>query len=278
MIAAIVIAWGLALAAQATGAAGLVHHDALLEGDLPLPVALGLFALAWQAMIVAMMLPSSLPLMRLFGEVAARQPRALRLRASLYGGYAIVWTAFGLGAFLFDVAVHATVEGSPWLSRHDWLIGGGLIAAAGAFQFTPLKYACLDNCRAPGAFLLRHYERGAEGALRLGLRHGAFCVGCCWALMLVMFAAGVASLVWMALLTTVMVLEKTHPVGRQLAPVVGAALIGFASVVLALGASAGSGRADAAAALDQRVPAGTSGASALRPFDRPASIRSSRAR
>jgi predicted metal-binding membrane protein len=230
MTAAIAIAWGLAVAAQVTGAAAFLHHDSLIEGHTPLPVALALFACAWQAMIVAMMLPSSLPLMRLFGAIAARG-----LRAIFYGGYALVWTAFGLAAFLFDVGVHATVDSWPWLSRNDWLIGGSLLVAAGAFQFTPLKYACLDRCRAPGAFLLRYYERGARGALRLGLRHGAYCLGCCWALMLVMFAAGVASLVWMALLTGVMVLEKTHPAGRRLAPVVGAALIAFASTVLAYG-------------------------------------------
>jgi predicted metal-binding membrane protein len=238
MTAAIAIAWTLALAAQASGAAAFLHHDALIEGDLPLWVALALFAAAWQAMIVAMMLPSSLPLMRLFGAVAAGRPRPRRLRASFYGGYALVWTAFGVLAVLFDVAVHSTVDSWAWLARHEWLIGGGLLAAAGAFQFTPLKYACLDRCRAPGAFLLRYYERGSAGALRLGLRHGAFCLGCCWALMLVMFAAGVASLVWMAILTAVMVLEKTHSVGRQLAPVVGVALIGFSSIVLAYGAYA----------------------------------------
>jgi predicted metal-binding membrane protein len=240
MVAAVAIAWTLAVVAQAAGAAAFLHHDALIEGSLPLPVALVLFVGAWQAMIVAMMLPSSLPLMRLFAAVAAHRPRPRRLRFSFFTGYALVWTAFGVGAFLFDVGVHATVDSWPWLSRHDWLIGGSLLAAAGAFQFTPLKYACLDRCRAPGGFLVRYYERGTGGALRLGLRHGVFCLGCCWALMLVMFAAGVASLVWMALLTAVMVLEKTHRVGRQLAPVVGVALISFSSIVLAYGAYAAS--------------------------------------
>lgn len=240
IVAAIVIVWALAVTAQATGAATFVHHDALIEGSLPLLVGIALFVAAWQAMIVAMMLPSSLPMMRLFGAVAAARPRPRRLRAAFLGGYALVWTAFGIAAFVFDVGVHAAADSWSWLSRHDWLIGGSLLAASGAFQFTRLKYACLDHCRNPGAFLLRYYERDLGGALRLGLRHGAFCVGCCWALMLVMFAAGVASLVWMAVLTTVMVLEKTHPVGRRLAPVVGVALIGFASIVLAYGAYASS--------------------------------------
>jgi predicted metal-binding membrane protein len=243
MVVAIAIGWGLAMAAQATGTAGSLHHDALIEGGPPPLIALGLFVCAWQAMIVAMMLPSSLPVMRLFGAIAVQRPRPAVLRGTFYGGYALVWTAFGVAAFLFDMGVHATVDSWPWLSRHDWLIGGSLLLTAGAFQFTPLKYACLDKCRAPGAFLVRYYERGTQGALRLGLRHGAYCLGCCWALMLVMFAAGVASLVWMALLTAVMVLEKTHPIGRRLAPVVGAALIGFASIVLAYGIYASAAQA-----------------------------------
>jgi predicted metal-binding membrane protein len=181
--------------------------------------------------------PSSLPLVRLFTTASRGQPRPAAAVAAFLAGYAIVWSAFGALAFGFDVAVHATVDAWPWLAAHDFLIGGGLIAAAGAFQFTPLKYACLDRCRAPGAFLLRHYRRGPRHALRIGARHGADCVGCCWALMLVMFAAGVASLVWMALLTTVMVHEKTHPVGRRMVPVTGLAALFLASFVILWGVS-----------------------------------------
>ena len=107
-----------------------------------------------------------------------------------------------------------------------------LLALAGAFQFTRLKDACLDKCRHPSAFIMRFYERGVRGGFRLGARHGAFCVGCCWALMLVMFAVGVASLVWMALLTAIMVHEKTRPGGARAVPVTGVALLGGASIAL----------------------------------------------
>jgi predicted metal-binding membrane protein len=107
-----------------------------------------------------------------------------------------------------------------------------VLALAGAFQFTSLKDACLDKCRHPSQFLRRYYRRGPAGGFQLGARHGVFCVGCCWALMLVMFAAGVASLVWMALLTAVMVHEKTQPSGARAVPVTGVALLGAASVVL----------------------------------------------
>jgi predicted metal-binding membrane protein len=231
VVATIAAAWVLAIATELTGTAHRVHHDALIEGGPPLAVALVLFLLAWQMMIAAMMLPSSLPLVRLFAAASAGQPRPRAAMAGLLSGYAAIWTAFGAAAFLFDVGVHAAVDASAWLRAHDGLIGPATLALAGAFQFTPLKDACLRKCRHPGQFLIRDYRRGVPGGLRLGALHGIFCVGCCWALMLVMFAAGVASLVWMGLLTGVMVLEKTRPAGRRSVPVTGAALLGAATIL-----------------------------------------------
>ena len=243
ILAGIAAAWIAAIAAQAAGAAALVHHDALLVGDgPPLLVAALLALLAWQVMIAAMMLPSSLPLIRLYARASERAPRRGRSMAAFIGGYAIVWSAFGLAAFAADAALHAGVNASTWLERHDWWIGGAVLALAGAFQFTSLKDACLDKCRHPGQFLMRYYERGPAGGFRLGARHGLFCVGCCWALMLVMFAAGVASLIWMALLTAVMIHEKTRPLGARAVPVTGVAVLGAASVVLLYSAyAAGAG-------------------------------------
>jgi predicted metal-binding membrane protein len=242
IVVSIAVAWALAIGGQLGGAAALFHHDALIQGSLPLVVALVVSMLAWQAMVVAMMIPSSLPLIGLFARTSRRQSRPHAAMTAFLGGYALVWTAFGSAAFLFDVAVHASVDAWPWLHRNDWLIGGAVLVLAGAFQFSPLKYACLDSCRGPESFLLRHYDRGVRPALRLGMRHGVFCVGCCWALMLVMFAVGVANLVWMAALTAVMVHEKTRPAGRTAVPVTGAALLGLASIVLAWGAyAAGAG-------------------------------------
>jgi predicted metal-binding membrane protein len=239
ILVGIAAAWAAAIAAQLAGAAALVHHDALLVGDgPPLVVAALLALLAWQVMIAAMMLPSSLPLVRLYARASERAPRRRRSMAAFIGGYALVWSAFGLAAFGADAGLHATVNASPWLERHDWWIGGSVLALAGAFQFTSLKDACLDKCRHPGQFMMRFYERGPRGGFRLGARHGVFCVGCCWALMLVMFAAGVASLIWMALLTAVMIHEKTRPAGARTVPVTGVALLAAASVVLAYSAAA----------------------------------------
>ena len=122
-----------------------------------------------------------------------------------------MWSAFGALAFAGDAALHAGVAASPWLAAHDWAIAPSVLMLAGAFQFSSLKDACLRACRHPASFLRRHYRRGPRGGLALGVRHAAFCVGCCWALMLVMFAAGAASLIWMAALTALMVHEKTQP-------------------------------------------------------------------
>jgi predicted metal-binding membrane protein len=232
ILIAIAAAWAAAVAAQAAGASALLHHDALLVGGPPPLLAGLLFLLAWQVMIVAMMLPSSLPLVRMFAVASSNAPHRSRAMAAFLGGYALVWSAFGALAFALDAGLHAAVAASPWLHAREWAIGGSVLALAGAFQFTPWKDACLDKCRHPAQFLTRHYARGARAGFRLGARHGAFCVGCCWALMLVMFAAGVASLLWMALLTALMVHEKTRPAGRRAVPVTGVALLGLASVVL----------------------------------------------
>jgi predicted metal-binding membrane protein len=233
VVGAIAVAWALAVVAQLTGRGTALHHDALIEGRLPYALGLVLFLVAWQAMVAAMMVPSSLPLMRLFAAASRGQSRSRAAMAAFLGGYALVWTVFGWLAFLGDTMVHATVDQSPWLQHHEWLIAGGTLALAGAFQFSALKDRCLEVCRHPGAFLLRYYEGGLGGGFRLGRRHGVFCLGCCWALMLLMFAAGVANLWWMAALTALMVYEKTGSGGRRAVPVAGIVLLACAALVLA---------------------------------------------
>jgi predicted metal-binding membrane protein len=208
VVAAIAVAWGLGVAAFAIGGDHALNHDTLIEHGPPLWAAALIFAVAWQAMVVAMMLPSSLPLIRLFSVTARRQARPGRVMAAFLGGYLTLWSGFGIAAFFGDVAIHRTVDATPWLAARPWLIGGGALLLAGAFQFSGLKDRCLAKCRHPAPYLLAHYQRGAGGAFRLGLGHGLFCLGCCWALMLVMFGAGVAVLWWMAALTALMVYEK----------------------------------------------------------------------
>jgi predicted metal-binding membrane protein len=227
------IAWVISAVAQFSGCAAFLHHDALIEHGPRPAIAVPLFALAWLVMIAAMMLPSSLPLLRMFAFASAKQQRPALMFASFVTGYVIVWMAYGIAAFTGDVLVHRAVDRIAWLNAHPWMIAGGVLAIAGVFQFTPLKDACLRACRLPGNFLMRHYRRGVRAAFELGYRHGLFCAGCCWALMLIGFAAGFASLWWMAALTALMVYEKTARHGRSAVPVAGAVLLLWSALVLA---------------------------------------------
>lgn len=225
IVTAVATAWVVAIAADLSGAGDLLHHDALIEGALPLVGGLALFVLAWQLTIVAMMLPSSLPLVRMFRVVSEHQAHPSQAVTGLLVGYAGVWTGFGIAAFLVDVGVHRAVDSVPWLVARPHLIGASAMLLAGAFQFSELKDRCLRECRHPGPFLFARYERGVGPALRLGISHALFCLGCCWALMLIGFAAGVANLWWMAALTAVMVYEKTGRHGDRIVAPVGLALI-----------------------------------------------------
>lgn len=231
--AAIAGAWLVCVVAQVTGKSRLLHHDAVFEGRLPYWAALVLFVVAWQLMTAAMMLPSSLPMVRLFGRASANQDNPAEVMAAFLGGYALVWSVFGAVAFASDLVLHRLVDRTPWLAEHEWVISGTILAVAGAFQFSSLKDKCLNTCRAPAIYLMRRYRRGVGPAFRLGRSHGLFCLGCCWALMLVMFAAGVANLWWMALLAAVMVYEKVGRRGRRLTPVIGVAFLAWGALVLA---------------------------------------------
>jgi predicted metal-binding membrane protein len=226
-------AWALGVVMVATGShQALRHHDVLADTTIPSPASLALFLAAWQVMTAGMMLPSSLPMVHLFARASRGQTRP-RLALGLFlAAYFAVWTLFALAALLTDAGLHALVARWGWLDARPWLISGMLLVAAGAFQFSPLKERCLDACRNPLSFLWHHYRRGPRAAWDLGWRHGLFCLGCCWALMLVMFAVGVGSLVWMAGLTGVMVIEKTSRAGRRLVSLVGAALLLWGALLL----------------------------------------------
>jgi predicted metal-binding membrane protein len=229
---AIVAAWAVSLLAEATGAAALLHHDSLVHRGLPLWAILGITALTWPVMVAAMMLPSSVPMIRLFATISTAQTDRGRVLASFVAAYGLVWTAFGVAAMAGDTVLHHLVDSTPYLDAHPWLIGGGVLILAGAFQFTALKDACLEQCRHPAAFLLPRYRRAPAAGFRLGLAHGLFCLGCCWALMLVLFAAGVAEVAWMAALGTVMIAEKLNWGRRWLTPTVGVVLLVWAAVVI----------------------------------------------
>ncbi|HLW03248.1 MAG TPA: DUF2182 domain-containing protein [Ktedonobacterales bacterium] len=224
-------AWALALLAAWTHQSYLINHDYLIqESGLPWIAALIFFLICWQIMIAAMMLPSSLPLLFRFTR-AVRPPHASI--AAFLAGYAFTWTAFAALAFLGDTGIHLLVNQWSWLARHPWLIGAVTFAVAGVFQFSPLKRRSLLGCR--GAFRQLPWPARAEvyDTWRLGLHHGRCCLGSCWAFMLLMFGVGVGSPAWMAVLTGVMLVEKTVPGGRCLSPFVGIAALLLAALWLA---------------------------------------------
>jgi len=222
----VALAWGVLVLASLTHQTYLLDHHYLLQASgLPWLAALEVFLLCWQLMTIAMMLPSSMPMVRLVVFAGRRQACPLAVPLAFLAGYAVIWTAFALGAFLGDTCIHLLVAHWSWLAEHTWLIGSVTFFLAGFFQFSPLKGRCLDMCRAPLGFFMHHYRKGVESAWSLGLRHGGYCLGCCWALMLVMFGVGVGSLAGMLALTGAMVIEKTMPGGKRLSPFIGIILI-----------------------------------------------------
>jgi len=196
-------------------------------GAGPLPVEAALFAVGWVLMIVAMMLPSSIPLVVTFAALVRRRRTPARLVALLLLGYLVVWGAFGLAAWIADRGIHAAVDAVPWLAEHPQVIIGTTLAIAGLWQFSPLRDRCLEECRSPLGFVMNRWRGSAPAAeaLRMGIAHGAFCVGCCWSLMLVMFGVGLASASAMLMLGAITAIEKNLPWGRRLTHPLGIVLI-----------------------------------------------------
>ena len=226
-------AWALAALAFLTNQSYLINHHYLLgESHLPVLVALVVFLACWQVMTVGMMLPSSMPMVYMIVYAGRQQRRPLAVPAAFLVAYGVVWTAFALCAFLGDTRIHWLVDHWFWLYMHSWLIGAVIFAIAGGFQFSLLKQHCLKESRSPLSFFEYYYRKGAGSSLYLGLRHGIVCLGCCWALMLVMFGIGVGSIVWMAMLTGLMVVEKTYPGGQRLRPLLGIVLLLLAALWL----------------------------------------------
>jgi predicted metal-binding membrane protein len=221
-----------ALVAGAWMALGLVSASAYapyLSHDLPDDAApwplwgrAGVFVGGWTLMCVAMMLPSSLPLVTVFRTVTRRAPALVVL---LVAGYLAIWAAFGLAGLGADGLVHAFVARSGW-SDGPRVIPAALLLTAGLFQFSSLKHSCLEQCRSPLGFVVSHWRGGSRAwrAFALGVRHGVFCVGCCWAMMLLMLGAGGVSVAWMLALGAVMFIEKVVAGGRWITVPVGTLL------------------------------------------------------
>jgi len=178
------------------------------------PAHLALLFAMWAAMMIGMMLPSAAPTLLVYGMVARRGDGAsdARLRVHIFaGGYLVAWTAFSAVATLAQRVFTAADLLSPMMEARAPLVSGVMLIAAGLYQLTPFKRACLQACQSPAAFLVKHWRAGRVGAFRIGLQHGWYCLGCCWALMLLLFAGGVMNLAVIVGLTVFLLLEKLMP-------------------------------------------------------------------
>jgi predicted metal-binding membrane protein len=181
----------------------------------------------WAVMMVGMMAGTAAPVLLLFAAArAGRGDRGVRLAVVMFGlGYVTVWVGFSACAALAQWALHETAMLSPAMAASSPYLAGAILIVAGAYQLTPWKGACLTHCRSPLGFLMTNWRDGRLGELQMGVRHGAYCLGCCWALMCVLFAVGVMNLVWVATLTGFVLLEKIGPAGATVARVAGAAMV-----------------------------------------------------
>jgi predicted metal-binding membrane protein len=216
-------AWVLAIIAQATGTARLLHHHALLVGGPPIWLGTAAFLLGWQVMVAAMMLPASLPTIWSMAHASASRASGRLWEAPFLGAFALVWTIFGAWAFAGDYVIHHIVDTTPWLAARPGLIEGIVLATAGAYQVTPVKRRSLAVCRHPAGLLA--IAGPDSGPFRLGFEHALTCLGSSWALMVLMFAEGFASVGWMAALTGVMVYEATGRRGQPVASATGVVLL-----------------------------------------------------
>ena len=193
-------------------------------------VALTAFLIAWLVMMAAMMLPSAAPLVLLY-RVAGAGARAVNTMF-LVVGYLIVWVAFGLPTFAVQLAMTTAASDGSLVGRSLPYVVAVVLALAGLYQFTPLKKACLRQCRSPLDFMVQRWHgAGPLAATRLGVEHGAYCVGCCWGLMAVLVVAGSMSLAWVTLIALLVFAEKVLPFGRRVGQLSGALLFLLAVVV-----------------------------------------------
>lgn len=214
-----------------------VDHDYAAPGAGAQLVGIAVFLASWLLMSTAMMLPTTAHLLRDFELTVRRRPERRGLRTLVIAGFLATWIATGYVFRTADLGVHVGVESWGWLQERPQLLSAAVLVSAGLFQFSALKHRCLMACRSPRSFIYRHWHgRNARAeAVRIGIAYGLSCVGCCWALMLVMFAVGTASLVWMLALATVMALEKNTRHGAAMSRPIGVGLIAI-GVATALGA------------------------------------------
>jgi predicted metal-binding membrane protein len=192
--------------------------------------------LMWSVMMVGMMLPSAMPAILLYASMAGGN-RGFALSAvwMFTAGYLVIWIGFSLAASVLQVGLTSAALLTPMMASANAWLSGGLLIAAGVYQWVPVKDVCLEKCRAPLQFFLFNWCPGLAGAFRMGVKHGAFCVGCCWVLMLILFAVGVMNLLWVALIAGFVLAEKLLPAGRLVGRTAGIALAAAGGYLIAAG-------------------------------------------
>lgn len=208
-----------------------MDHAAMAVGALPRaadPGALALTFVMWTVMMTGMMLPSAAPAILLYGAMVRKnlaRGTALPALLTFASAYLLVWTGFSAAATALQVLLEQASLMTPTMSLASGKLGALALLAAGLYQFTPLKHACLSKCRHPLQFFITRWRAGPGGALRMGLEHGAYCLGCCWVLMLLLFVAGVMNLAWVALIAAFIFAEKLLRAGRLVAYTAGTLLV-----------------------------------------------------
>jgi predicted metal-binding membrane protein len=237
----VAIAW-IYLMSMAAGMRSMADQAAMASMGMPemglwgFREALALFVM-WAVMMVGMMLPSAAPIILLVLRVYRRRgdPRS-RVHGFLFvGGYLLAWTAFSAAAAALQILLHRAALLTPDMAAHSAIFASAILLVAGVYQWLPAKDACLSHCRAPLAALTKHWREGTSGALEMGLRHGLFCAGCCWALMALLFAVGVMNLLWVAIIAAFVLAEKIAPPALRLSRLAGSLLILWAVYTLSRG-------------------------------------------
>lgn len=182
----------------------------------------------WSVMMVAMMIPSAAPMILTFSAINRRkgeEKNPVMLTIIFLLGYLVIWTVFSAGVTIVQWGLHSMALLSPMMVSSSPFLGGILLLSAGIFQFTPYKQACLGHCRTPMGFLMTEWRMGKRGAFVMGIRHGNFCVGCCWLIMALLFVAGVMNLLWVATIAGFVLLEKVTPTGGWVSRIAGVLMI-----------------------------------------------------
>jgi predicted metal-binding membrane protein len=204
---------------------GLAQVGTAMKFDMTVPLFLGM----WTSMMIAMMFPTVAPIVLLHRMVIRRRGGSVAPTVSFVAGYLVVWVAIGFVPLLALLGFREVSDATTWVPR----AGGAVLAIAGAYQFTRWKATCLNACRSPLTFLATHdFGRGLVGTMRAGISHGAYCLGCCWALMAVLFVVGLMNLAWMAAIAVVFLAEKNWKHAPALTKVVGTSLVAFGLAVV----------------------------------------------